>query len=621
MELAEYDPLPPDEVIHRVGELQRLNAPTAATRTLVRHVMRGGRSAILALLGEDTKIKDQYLPAANFMWTAMHHMGRIIGQLPDLRIDLPLDADKPSDREKAQRLEWIAKSYEQRSDLAMKLPLVGRWLPGYGFALMMVKPRRDKISGQWYPHIELRNSADIYPGWWGPDQEPMEVAAVRKVEAASLAKNYPHTNFADRWTTYKQSMSMGRAKTNWFGNVPAWSPLRRGGGGSVTEVGAGEWEGVARDPVTVVEYMCESGCYLVAQETEQVLDYIPNVLHVPNFHLAKRIDFDSLTGQWDHMIGLQSMIAKLNVLGFIAAQDSVFRETNIIGDPLASPYRRGRHAINRFPAGVMIDRPTTDANLQQTFTQLNVLERQLRVAGNYPVAMDGQSPNSFVTGQGLERLGESTGQAVEEYQQVISHALEKIDTAALMLDEAMYSGQKKPLEVRVRGGKVSKMYDPKEIGERYKTRRVYGVMAGWDTPQQIVAGLQLVQGRIIDRRLMRENLSGLADQDLDQLEERIVFDAAFEQVLMMLSNRAAQGDPNAAAALGEIVVNPKEMREIIAKWITPQEPQVSPEEQAAMAQMGGGPQQEGPPPDIATVLSRLEMAGSAEGGVQTVGQL
>ena len=46
----------------------------------------------------------------------------------------------------------------------------------------------------------------------------------------------------------------------------------------------------------------------------------------------------------------------------------------------------------------------------------------------------------------------------------------------------------------------SEKYNPSsDIMGSYKTRRVYGAMAGYDEPQKIVTGLQLLQAGIIDK--------------------------------------------------------------------------------------------------------------------------
>jgi hypothetical protein len=143
-------------------------------------------------------------------------------------------------------------------------------------------------------------------------------------------------------------------------------------------------------------------------------------------------------------------------------------------------------------------------------------------------------------------------------------------------------------------------------------------MATFDDAQKIVVGLQLLQGGIIDRETFQENIDGLTGLPL--INERIDRKEAVDTLYAMLQQEG-QANPAAKAAMAEIAKDPGDKVEILLKYFGAQEPQPSPEEQAALAQMGGGGMPPGPPDDMSTVLSRLEQGGGIEGGVQTVGSL
>lgn len=69
------------------------------------------------------------------------------------------------------------------------------------------------------------------------------------------------------------------------------------------------------------------------------------------------------------------------------------------------------------------------------------------------------------------------------------------------MDEILNKDKKKPLSGFANGAAFSEQYVPStDIAGQYDTRRVYGVMAGFDEPTKIVSGLQLLQAGIIDRR-------------------------------------------------------------------------------------------------------------------------
>jgi hypothetical protein len=160
-----------------------------------------------------------------------------------------------------------------------------------------------------------------------------------------------------------------------------------------------------------------------------------------------------------------------------------------------------------------------------------------------------------------------------------------------------------------------------DIASNYRTKRVYGMMATWDEATKLVGGLQLLQAGIIDPLTMQENLHGV--DDAPKLNDRIAYHRAYSAQMAALEQMAAQGDPKAQMALVEIADKPSDRMEILKKFFTPEEPQMTEEEMAMAQMMGGemgGPDQLalGPEAGVQTVLSQLEQTGRAKGGVQTV---
>jgi len=451
-----------------------------------------------------------------------------------------------------------------------------------------------------YPVAELRDPYDVYPGQWGVDQQPKEAAVFRHVSLYDVMHSYP-------------------------GHAEALSEkMERKRGGSVPIIGqTGDWEGNPHRPVTLIEYYCGDGTYIVCADYGILLDMIPNPLDSgPAFVMTKRFSFDRLQGQYEHVFGLMAMMAKLNILGLIGVEDSTFRETNIIGEMVGDTYERGRFAINEFEPGTRIEKPTSD-QLQQTWQAINILERQFRIVAGYDVAQDGQSPNSFATGQGIKELGSAADQNVREYQTAIKHAVELIDMKRLEWEHKLHGSAKKRVYWYEGGTQFEETYTPnKDIDGDYRTNRIYGAMATFDENSKIVAGLQLLQARVMDKETMQENLDGFYNVSL--INERIDRDTAKQMLFESLGARASQGDPAADMALVEILDSPSDAIETLKKLFTPQEPQMSPEEQA-MAQGGpggpGGPEglQAGRPPAVQTVLAQMETPGGG-GGAMTVGR-
>lgn len=591
--------------LQRASHLRSLNQPWEEDRVRIKAIMDGGEGAVKALLGDSRIGRD--LATVNLMESGLTRTAQKLGVAPTLKVPPPLGQESDRSRSKAGKRQRLVTAYDDLTELDMDLPQVGRWLPGYGFAVWVHKPTQ--WDGEWYPSTELRDPYDCWPGWYGPKQHPHEIAFVRHVEEQFLDYMYP--GFAEHRAKVKKGQVMAEI----------WTPTGAAGSGTHRTTYDASWEGRA-GMTTLVEYYDLEGCTMIVPAYGVAVHHTPNPLAdlgIPPFTFRKRFSFSRLKGQYDGLLGMMAMMAKLNILAMIASEDAVFRETNIIGEMEGQRYQRGRFATNYFQTGTRIERPGGDVAFG-VFQQIDRIERQMRIQGQYSVIEDSQSPNSFVTGRGLDALTASGDQNIGEYQRIISRGLEHIDRWRLAWDERHTApGYSKPMPSAI----TAEKYRPStDIAGRWTTKRQYGVMAGWDEPQKIVTGLQLIQGGIIDIETMQENLAGIDDPN--QIRERIRRDGAEQQLVAALAQRAQQGDPAATMALTEIYESPDKMDEILKKFFTPQEPQLSPEEMAMAMGMAGGmgqpglpPPETGPPPSVTTVLSQMGAGGELEGGVQT----
>jgi len=568
-----------DELYSRVYELRQLHSDYVGDKENIRAIMNGGADGLKALLGKSMRDMDyRQLPAPNLLVSALERFAQKLGRAPDLKVDVFNDKDSERAAKKAEKLERIVHSYDEHQKLEKQLPQVGRWLPGYGFAVWVLKEKKG-ANGEIYPVAEIRDPYHCYPGHFGPEQQPQELAIVYRV---------PHKTLAEQYPKYK-NLIMDEVDSEY--NTMAYMS-------SYDKTWANQ-DGTGK---VLAEYYDAEGTYIFLPENRIILDFIPNPLKSgPRFVIAKKFSFDQMQSQFHHVIGLMANMAKINVLSVIAMEDAVFTETNIIGEIESGQYKKGRFAVNYLTPGSQISKPTNNLPYQ-LFQQIDRLERHLRLGAAYPVSDDGQSPNAFVTGRGLEELGQSASLHVREYQTVLKDALEELDSKRLEWDEIMYGGMRKPLVGFRKGTAFKETYDPSvDIAEMYKTRRVYGVMAGFDEPQKVITGLQLVQQNVIDMQTLQENLDGL--DNITQIQHRINKEKAERVLFESLMAQAAQGNPKAQMAAIEIRKNPQNITEALDKFFTPEEPQMTPEEQALAGGMGApGPQAE---PDIASVLAQL----------------
>ena len=553
-------------------------------RARFRAILNGGEDGIRQLLGPGLDNNESHtIPAPNLMLSALDRLSQKIGKVPSLDVHITNARDSARNKTKKDKLERIISAYDSMQRLELQLPQVARWLPGYGFAVWVITTKMD-MNGHMYPCAELRNPYDCFPGYFGNTQQPDELAIIQKVPIRKLIEMYPELK---SWFEMKDTEDTSYDSYN----------LRYTDDGS--------WENSDENGDVILEYMNLEGTYVVHVASKKIVDFVPNPLKSgPSFVVAKRFSFDRLQGQFDQVVGLMASMAKINILSVIAMEDAVFTETNIVGEIESGQYRKGRNAINYLTPGSQVVKPVTNLPYQ-LFEAVGRLERQLRVVAGYPVQDDAISPNSFVTGRGLEELESGVSQMVSEYHTILEYSLQEVDAKRLELDEVLFSRKRKPLTGTYKGASFSESYTPAtDIDKNYVTKRKYGAMASFDAPNKIITGLQLMQAGIIDRETMQQEMDGL--ENLTQINERITKQKTEEVLYQMLLQQSQQGDKSAMMAIVEIYNNPKRIGIILEKYFSASGEEPSPEEQAMlrqqmMAQPGPAPQQGGPP-NLAALL-------------------
>jgi hypothetical protein len=562
-------------------------------RHRVRAIIDGGPDGLRALLGNRLKLRDRDIPALNMFESGATRLAHDLGRPPDTKAD-PFPTARGLTQEdqqnKADKRVRIVESYDHRR-LERQLRVQARWLPVYAYCVWVITERIDS-EGNRYPVREIRNPYTSYPAWWSFDEQVDEMVTVRRVPPMTLAALYP-----DKKSKIEEHT------------------------GSFSTLYTADAYSLSRPGVEVIEYHSMEGTWIMMDGGDTLLDRADNPLTTgPKFAIGRRPTVNRMIGQYNNAIGLMSHMAKLNVLALIATEDSVFRETNIEGGLENVKYERGRFAVNYLPPGASVSRPTGDFPVA-AFEQINRLERQLRIQTQYPVDQDGQSPLSFATGEGIDRLTASGDKMVGEYRAILSETLEWLDSKSLEWDVQMYPDGTKPLHGIHDGEAFFEDYTPaKDIGLQWQIRREYGPMAGIDEPTKIVAGLQLLQANVIDLDTFRQMLHNLGQ--LDKIRDNVRRDRAERGMFDALEFRMSQGDGTAALVFAEIFKDPDEAGTTLTKFFTPEEPQISPEEEEFLGQGGGPPGAGQQLPDVQTVLSQLSQGGDVGGGgVQTVGRV
>ena len=161
------------------------------SKARIKAILNGGPDGIKALLGNTMETTDaDLLPAPNMLQSGIDRLAQKISGIPQVRVDVPNENDSTRSKMMADKLERIVTNYDEKQNLNLQLAQAARWLPGYGFVAWVISTKIDK-NGFAYPSAELRDPYDTFPGNFGPDQQPREMAVVRRIPRYKLAQIYP----------------------------------------------------------------------------------------------------------------------------------------------------------------------------------------------------------------------------------------------------------------------------------------------------------------------------------------------------------------------------------------------------------------------------------------------
>ena len=105
------------------------------SKARIKAILNGGPDGIKALLGNTMETSDaDLLPAPNMLQSGIDRLAQKISAVPDIRVDRVNDKDSERARKRAEKLERIVHSYDDKQKLKNQLGHISRWLPGYGYA-------------------------------------------------------------------------------------------------------------------------------------------------------------------------------------------------------------------------------------------------------------------------------------------------------------------------------------------------------------------------------------------------------------------------------------------------------------------------------------------------------
>ena len=341
------------------------------------------------------------------------------------------------------------------------------------------------------------------------------------------------------------------------------------------------------------------------------LERAPNLLGETPVVFSERISLDDAQGQFDGILGMYQMQARLMALEVIAVQKGIFPDTWLVGRAGETPQIVNPADGLTGEVGIIRGGELRDLSLQpgyMTNPAIDRLERAQRLTAGIPQEFGGESTSNIRTGRrGDAVLSAVVDFAVQESQRILSRALQEENKLAITMSKKYAGGRKHSFYVSAKNAKGHVDYVPNKDFDSTENIVSYS-HPGADINNLVIGGGQRVgMGTMSKQSFMA--LDPLVDDP--EFEHDTVIAEQLEQALLAsVQQQAAAGaiPPSDLARIMELVKNndmelaeaiDKVQKEAQERQATLVE-QMAPEAHPGLAMPGAGAESPvaAPPPDM-----------------------
>lgn len=473
--------------------------------------------------------RDEAPAVANLTAMGLDQIGaRIASTVPDPRYPthrIGKAAEESSRNKRRATLGWW-----EGNLMDLKLGRRARHLVGYGISPVLIRP--DFKRG--YPRWELKDPLATYPAPSADPDDPCVDDAIFAVKR-----------------------SYGWLKRNYAEAVIGLATPRDCPSDLMFEVLEYVDDEVL---VTCVVGQTDNDGYGSASGRSVVeLQRLPNRGGICPAVVPGRINLDRRMGQFDGMVGMHQMQARLFALEAIAVEKGIFPDEWIVARQNETPdviqVADGRRGV----IGIIQGGDLREKNLQpgyQTNPTIDRLERSQRITAGIPAEFGGESQSNVRTGRRGENILSATIDfGIQEAQRVLSASLSAENCRAIAIDRG-YHDTAKSFYVSWYKAKGHVDYKPSELFDTDRNVVSYA-HAGTDVNGLVVSGGQRVGMGTLSKRGFME-LDPLID-DPESEFDRITAESLEFAMLQGLQAQASQGaiPPADLARIMELVKTDK----------------------------------------------------------------
>jgi|TARA_B110000014_G_scaffold8557_1_gene6043 hypothetical protein len=353
------------------------------------------------------------------------------------------------------------------------------------------------------------------------------------------------------------------------------------------------------------------------------LERVTNRLEQTPVVIAQRISLDASQGQFDGILGMYQMQARLMALEVIAVQKGVFPDTWLVGRAGETPQIVNPADGLTGEVGVIRGGDLKDMQMQpgyMTNPAIDRLERAQRLTAGIPAEFGGESPTNIRTGRrGDAVLSAAVDFPVQEAQRIMARALQEENKLAIGMAKKYAGNKGRTFYVTTKNAKGRVEYTPNTNFDSTENVVSYS-QAGADINNLVIGGGQRVGMGTMSKRSFMAIDPLVEDPEFEH--DSVISEQLEEALLNSIQQQAMEGaiPPADLARIMELVsTNQMELAGAVEKvQKEAQERQAeqvdaaAPEAQPGLAQPGMGAEARSvaappnqPPPEMAQLLASL----------------
>ena len=558
-----------EEIINIYTTRSRINDHAKAKMRNVRDYYNGDVVVPLPELDTDEQSAVANLLAQGLDQTAM----RIASTSPDIFCP-PTDSSTKRARDNATKRRKAIFGWWENSRMDLQLGKRARHLIGYSTTVTQLRFNAKKGCPEWHS----RDPLTAYPAKMlgVDDMRPRDVIFAYERSIGWLREQYPEA--ARRFASDE--------------NVNEDHPIEM-----IEYVDGHEQVLIGtRSPIETVTFgSATTTSPFIAVELERV----PNLLGETPVVFAHRISLDDAQGQFDGILGMYQMQARLMALEVIAVQKGVFPDTWLVGRAGETPQIVNPADGLTGEVGVVRGGDLRDMQMQpgyMTNPAIDRLERAQRLTAGIPQEFGGESTSNIRTGRrGDAVLSATVDFTVQEAQRIMARSLQEENRLAVEIAKKYAGRRARSFYVNFKNVKGQVDYVPNENFDSTENVVSYS-QAGADINNLVIGGGQRVgMGTMSKRSFMA--IDPLVD-DPEFEHDTVIAEQLEAALLAAVQNQAAEGilPPADLARIMDLVANDKkELAEAVEQVQreaqerqAEQVPAMSPEAQPGLALPGMG---------------------------------